>query len=375
MNTLHHFVYKKHFFADNGENGSSRNKHGKNGKDLVIDVPVGTLVFDKKSQELLCDLSRDGQTFIVAKGGRGGRGNRHFANSRERTPRYSEKGGSFEEKELELKLKMISHIGVVGAPNAGKSTLLSKVTNAKPTIADYPFTTLSPKIGVVDLGFEKRFIMADLPGLIEGAHSGKGMGNEFLSHIERTKVLLLLIDGSDRKSIKSTYKMLIGELSGYKEDLLNKRRIVVINKIDTWKNQRKKEIENFFKKVHEEVFFVSALEGKNIESLLERLYEIVKEEQSKEELREEEGVLVVSSVKTDRNALLIEKVSETTYRVKGDEIERRVALTDFGRYGSVNELLRYFDKIELEQQLKKQGAKEGDRIIIGEKSFILKEQQ
>lgn len=363
-------IYKRHFFAQNGENGSSRGKHGKNGENLEILVPLGTIIIDTSTQKILKDLDNEGETFIAAKGGIGGRGNKHFATSVERTPHYSEKGSEGEEKRLELKLKILSDVGIVGAPNAGKSTLLSKVSNAKPKIADYPFTTLSPKIGVVDLGINKRFVIADLPGLIEGAHKGKGMGNQFLSHVERTKILLFLIDGTYKTQIKNTYKMLLDEIESYSEELLNRKRIVAINKIDNWRVKRKKEIQNFFDQVHEEVFFISALKGDGIEELLERLYELVSTTKREETIEEE---VVIDTVKSKKEAIRIERLEKNVYRVYNAELERRVALTDFNKYWSVNELIRYFDKIELENLLKKEGVKEGDRILIGEKSFIFKE--
>lgn len=333
---------------------------------------MGTLVIDRDSQKILCDLDKEGETFTVAQGGKGGRGNKHFATSRERTPHYSEKGQPFQERNLALQLKILSHVGIVGAPNAGKSTLLSKVSNAKPAIGDYEFTTLTPKIGVVDLGFNKRFTVAELPGLIEGAHLGKGMGNEFLSHVERTKVLLFLIDGSNKKQIKSMYKMLLDELGSYNEDLLNKKRLIVINKIDTWKNHRKKELTDFFKRVHEEVFFLSALKNIGISELVEKLSQIVSSVQEEETKYPEEGILITEA-KGGKEPVKIKRINDKTYKIINTEIERRVALTDFRRYGSVNELLRYFDKMKLELHLKKQGVKEGDRIFIGEKSFIFKE--
>ncbi|MGC9124954.1 MAG: GTPase ObgE, partial [Caldisericaceae bacterium] len=246
LNTLSNFIYRKHFFAKNGENGGSRNKAGRDAEDIEILVPVGTTVIDRDSGLLIKDLDKDGESAIVAKGGKGGKGNKSFATSRDQAPRYSEKGEPGEEKQLELVLKILSDVGVIGAPNAGKSTLLSQVSNAKPTIANYPFTTLSPKIGTVKLEDGSSFVIADLPGLIEGASAGKGMGVEFLSHVERTKLLLLLIDGSDRKAIRATYEMLLSELEAFKSELLYKPRVVVINKIDTWKVKRTKEIENFF---------------------------------------------------------------------------------------------------------------------------------
>jgi len=366
LTTLQNFLYKKHFFAENGENGGSRLKHGKNGSDLIIEVPVGTTIIDRSTGKVIAELNKDGESVVVAKGGKGGRGNKAFTTSTERAPRYSEKGEPYEEKDLELVLKIISDVGIVGFPNAGKSTFISKVSNAHPEIAPYPFTTLSPKIGVVKLDEFRSFVIADLPGLIEGASLGKGMGNQFLSHIEKTKVLMLLIDGSERSSIKKTYKTLLKELENYNPELLNKKRIIVINKIDTWKRKRTKEIKDFFDKVHEEVFFISALKGIGVKEVLEKLYQLVQEtnETKEEETHGEE----ITLKKTKE--LVIEKIDEHTFKVSYPELERRVELTNFERSGSVNELLRYFDRIGLEKKLKSLGIEEGDRVIIGDKSFI-----
>jgi GTP-binding protein len=375
LNTLINFIYRKHFFAKNGENGSSRNKHGKDAEDLGILVPVGTTVIDRESNSIIKDLDKEGDFVVVSKGGKGGRGNKSFATSTDRAPRYSEKGEPGEEKQIELVLKILSDVGIVGAPNAGKSTLLSQVSNAKPTIANYPFTTLSPKIGTVKLTNGRSFVIADLPGLIEGASAGKGMGIEFLSHVERSKLLVLLIDGSDRSSIKSTYKMLLEELGSFKEDLLYKHRIAVINKIDTWKNKRVKEIKQFFEIKGEEVVFISAKNKVGLDALTERMFELVSSQSVKKQELEEEKVYITRNEGTNRREIKIEMVDDHTFKVSNKELERRVELADFAKSDSVSSLIRYFDKIELERQLKKSGIKDGDKVLIGEKSFTFREDE
>ncbi len=375
IDTLNFFIHHHHFFAENGENGKSRNRHGRNGKDIVIEVPVGTVVIDRDSEKVIADLDKDGKSVVVARGGKGGRGNKSFATSTERAPHYSEKGEPGVEKRLELRLKILSDVGIVGLPNAGKSTLLSKVTNARPTVANYAFTTLSPKIGVVDLGEGRRFIMADLPGLIEGASEGKGMGNEFLAHIERTKVLLFLIDGSDRKSIFPTYNALLNELRKYNSKLLEKSRVIAINKIDTWKVKRVKEIREKFSKLGETVFFISAKEETGIRDLLEHLYYLVQNTKNVTSLEgSAEEVIKLKPEDTDK-FFRVEKVDDHTFRIRQKEIERYVSLTDFDRTGSVAELMRYFKRINLDKKLKQAGIKEGDRVIIGNKTFIYKEDE
>ncbi len=372
LNTLTNFLYKKHFFAENGGNGGSRNKHGKNAEDLFVQVPVGTTVIDRESSRVIKDLDKDGEVIVVVNGGRGGRGNRSFATSTDRAPRYSEKGESSEEKSIELVLKILSDVGLVGAPNAGKSTLLSAVSNAKPKIASYPFTTLSPKIGTVELSMGKSFVIADLPGLIEGASEGKGMGLEFLSHVERTKLLILLVDGADKKKIKETYKMLLEELKKYKGELLQKKRLIVINKIDLWRVLRTKELEVYFNKNGEGVFFISAINKIGLEPLIEKMYEIVKETKPAIDTKEDEVIIGVDKRLVNRE-VKIEVTDEHSFKVYNKELERRVELADFQKSASVNNLLKYFDKIELENLLKKAGIKEGDKVIIGNKSFIFRE--
>jgi len=370
IDTLNFFIYHHHFFAENGENGSSSNRHGKNGKDVVIEVPVGTVVIDRNTENIIADLNEDGKSVVVAKGGKGGRGNKSFATSTERSPHYSEKGKSGEEKKLELRLKILSDVGIIGFPNAGKSTLLAKVTNAKPTIGSYAFTTLSPKIGVVELAPGKQFIIAEIPGIIQGASKGKGMGNEFLSHVERTKVLLIMIDGSNRKNIFVYYNTLLNELKEYNPELLSKRRIIVINKIDQWKVKRKKELQKKFEALGEKVFFISAETGVGVKELLEELYKLVssiKENHTEAETPEQTITLTKEDLK---KFLKIEKIDEHTFKIEQEEIERRVELTDFNRMGSIAELMRYFERINIDNKLKQAGVKEGDRIIIGNKSFI-----
>lgn len=367
-------MYKRHFFAENGGNGSSQEKHGKDGKNLIIPVPLGTTILDRETGKTIKDLKKDNDFVVIAQGGRGGRGNRSFATSTEQTPRYAEKGESGEEKRIELKLKILSDVGIVGAPNSGKSTLLTAISNARPKIADYPFTTLSPKIGIVELSSGKRLVAADLPGLIQGASKGKGMGNRFLAHTERTKVLLLLIDGSIRKDIKNTYKVLIDELKGYSTELISKKRIIVVNKIDKWKRKRTKELEKYFSSLGEEVFFISALKKEGLPELLQKLYEISSIYREHGEESYEKRIIEVDN-RNIENVLRIEKTDQNTFRVLQKEIERRAELTDFKKPGSIEELKRYFDRIDLEKELKKAGIKEGNRVIIGNKSFIYKENE
>ncbi len=273
--TLLDFKYKKHFVAENGQPGKGKNMHGKDGEDLIIYVPVGTVVKDAQTGEVICDLVKEGQRCVVAKGGRGGRGNARFATSTNQAPTYAEKGEPGQERWIILELKLIADVGLIGFPNAGKSTLLSRLTRARPKIADYPFTTLSPNLGVMELDWNRRLVIADIPGLIEDAHKGAGLGHEFLRHIERTKFLAHVIDVSDfreRDPIEA-FHAINRELSLYSEELSRKPQVVVANKIDLLSDKKLlEELRNYFEKKGIPFFAVSALTGEGIEGLKEGLW-------------------------------------------------------------------------------------------------------
>jgi GTP-binding protein len=234
LNTLLHLRYNPEHKAERGHHGEGSNRSGKEGEDITVRVPVGTQIFDTETEQLLFDFTEPGQRFLAAKGGRGGFGNAHFATSTNRAPRYHQEGGIGDEYELQLELKLIADVGLVGFPNAGKSTLISVISAAKPKIADYPFTTLEPNLGVVDLGEYKTFVVADIPGLIEGASEGAGLGDRFLRHVERTKLILHLVDVSSisGRDALSDYEIINRELAAYNADLADRPQIVVATKID-----------------------------------------------------------------------------------------------------------------------------------------------
>ena len=234
LNTLLHLRYNQQHTAERGSHGEGSNRSGHNGADLIVRVPVGTQIFDAATGDLLHDLSHDGDRWVAARGGRGGFGNAHFTTSTNRAPRYHQNGGKGEELELQLELKLLADVGLVGFPNAGKSTFISTVSAARPKIADYPFTTLEPHLGVVDLGDFRTFVIADIPGLIEGAHTGAGLGDRFLRHIERTKLLLHLVDVSSvsGRDAVGDYETVNRELASYNRDLATRPQFVVATKID-----------------------------------------------------------------------------------------------------------------------------------------------
>lgn len=234
LNTLLHLRYDPEHLAERGRHGEGSNRHGRDGRDEIVRVPVGTQVFDAETGELLHDFTRDAERWLAAKGGRGGFGNSHFATSTNRAPRYHQQGGTGEEQLLQLELKLLADVGLVGFPNAGKSTLISTISAAKPKIADYPFTTLEPHLGVVDLGEFRTFVVADIPGLIEGAHKGAGLGDRFLRHVERTKLLLHLVDvsGASGRDVVEDYETINRELAAYDEKLAERPQVVVATKLD-----------------------------------------------------------------------------------------------------------------------------------------------
>ena len=270
-NSLLDFRYKQHYRAKNGQHGRGKNQHGKTAPSLTIQVPTGTVVKNYETGKIMGDLVSDGQELVVAKGGRGGRGNAHFKTSVNRAPKYAEHGEEGEEKIIKLELKLLADVSVIGFPNAGKSSLISKISAARPKVADYPFTTLTPNLGVVSYDEGKTFVVADVPGLIKGAHAGAGLGITFLKHIERTKIIIHLIDISrlTKRDPVEDYKILNNELEAYSPDLKKKPQIVAVNKIDLkGAKEQLAEIRKKFKKIGVEVFPISALTGEGIIELI-----------------------------------------------------------------------------------------------------------
>jgi GTP-binding protein len=271
LNTLLHLRYNPEHRAERGRHGEGSNRHGKDGTDATVKVPVGTQVFDAQTDELLFDFTEAGQRFQAAKGGRGGFGNAHFTTSTNRAPRYHQEGGAGEESELQLELKLIADVGLVGFPNAGKSTLISVISAAKPKIADYPFTTLEPNLGVVDMGDFRTFVVADIPGLIEGAHAGAGLGDRFLRHVERTKLILHLVDVSSLsgRDPVSDYEIINRELASYKKELAERPQIVVATKIDALDEpDRLENLRKRAKKDRKPFFEISSVTNKGTKELV-----------------------------------------------------------------------------------------------------------
>ncbi len=282
LSTLIDFHYKRHYRAERGQHGRGKKQTGRSGEDLVIPVPVGTEIYDAETGVLIADLKQPGQKIVVAKGGRGGRGNAHFATPTNQAPRYAEPGEEGEERWILLKLKLLADVGLVGYPNVGKSTFISAVTNARPEIAPYPFTTLTPHLGTVKLEEGSSFVIADIPGLIEGASEGKGLGIKFLKHIERTRIILHMLDiseGMEYNLLMEKYGTIRRELEKFKKDLAEKPEIIVLNKIDTLTPEERAGLDETVKLLSEatgrEVFTISAVTGEGVKEVLYRLKEEV----------------------------------------------------------------------------------------------------
>ena len=273
VNTLIDYRYKQHFKAERGENGKSQNKTGKNGKDIYLTVPVGTQILEDDKQTVIVDLINENQTELLVQGGKGGLGNSYFKTSN-RAPRYVQEGTPGEEKWIWFKLKLIADIGLIGLPNAGKSTFISAVTNAKAKINNYPFTTLTPQLGILKLGTQE-LVIADIPGLIEGAHLGKGLGEKFLAHIERCSCLLHLIDVSDQDNVLKNYMTIRNELKQYNESVYKKNEVVVLNKIDTIDNKQAINLKLYLeKKINKNIFIISAATHEGCQDLVNYLFSI-----------------------------------------------------------------------------------------------------
>ncbi len=279
MSSLLDFKYSKEYRARNGQPGKGKNQHGSSAAELVIPVPAGTVVKSSEDGEVIADLTRNGQRFTVAEGGRGGRGNSKFASATNQAPRRAEEGKKGRKREIKLELKLLADVGIIGLPNAGKSTLISKISAARPKIADYPFTTLVPNLGVVNYGDHQSFVIADIPGIIEGAHTGMGLGIRFLKHVERTRLLIHLIDldPSSPKDCMEDYKKINSELKRYSKELAEKPQIVALNKVDIHEaRQRSEQVARRFEKENIDTLCVSAVTGEGCEKLIYLISERLK---------------------------------------------------------------------------------------------------
>lgn len=367
QNTLSNYRHNKLISAKPGTAGSKRKRHGKNGSDIVFEVPVGTII--SKEDEIIADLLENNQEVVIAKGGKGGFGNAHFVSSVRQLPKIAEKGEPGDTFEAQLEMKMIADVGLVGLPNAGKSTLLATISNAKPEIANYPFTTLNPNLGVVDID-NNTCLFADIPGLIEGASKGKGLGDEFLRHVERTAVILHLVDAY-QDDVASVYKTIQAELAAYKVDLTDRPQIVVLTKTDGLDKKIVAKKLSELKKVTAKspLVAISSHNREGVQDLLKKTAKVVNKERSKELEAEKENSVPILRLEETALAWKVRKTKKG-YMVTGHKIEKFAVRTDFESIQGVERLRDIMKKMGIMHELVRSGISPGDRIYIGDKGEI-----
>ena len=364
--TLMDFKKQYVFKAESGVNGRIKTQHGRCGKDLYIKVPLGTTVKEVKTGKIIGDLTQPNQTLLVAKGGRGGRGNARFATAQKRAPQFCEPGEPPIEREIGLELKLIADVGLLGMPNAGKSTLISVISSAKPKIADYPFTTLIPNLGVVTKPNGDGYVVADIPGLIEGASEGVGLGLDFLSHVERCRFLLHIVDLTMENPVEN-YKKINAELKKHSQRLADLYQVVVLNKIDVLSEEEREKYYKEFKNIAEDVFMISAVSHENVEELKafvsKKVNEIPKPE-LKVEVQEDTG-----AYDNDDSKFEIVKADKNTFVVFGGKIKRLAAVTDARNLEQVLRLQNIFKSMGVFEELRKRGIKNGDTVVFEHLEF------
>ncbi|MDB5053448.1 MAG: Obg [Bacilli bacterium] len=376
LRTLMDFRYQRHFKADGGIKGRNKTMHGANADDMIVRVPPGTVVVDENTQEMIADLTRQGQEVVVARGGRGGRGNARFATPANSAPEIAENGEEGQERWVILELKVIADIGLVGFPSVGKSTLLSVVSAAQPKIAAYHFTTLSPNLGVVDVGDGRSFVMADLPGLIEGAHQGVGLGHEFLRHVERTRIIVHVVDmsaGEGRDPFEDWLKI-NEELKLYSEKLEQRPQIIVANKMDMPESEenlqqfRQKLTEGFGEK---EIFAISAISKNGVQELLYRIADVLDQEvevTNPEEVTEAEGRKVFRLERSKENEFKVYRENEG-FVVESPGLEKMIKRTNLMSHDAILRFARIMRNMGIDQKLRELGAEDGQSVRIGDFEF------
>lgn len=371
LRTLMDFKYKRKYQAENGQNGMKRNRYGKKGEDLYIKVPVGTLIIDKESGCLMKDLCHDGDSLIAAKGGKGGRGNVHYKTSIRQAPNFAEAGGFARERDVILELKLIADVGLLGFPNVGKSTLLSVCTSAKPKIAGYHFTTIDPNLGVVEM-YDTSFVMADIAGIIEGASEGVGLGFKFLKHIERTKVLVHVIDvsGSEGRDPIDDYKKINAELEKFNPHLLNRPQIIAANKMDLVYDQDKlKEFLDYMKKEGRAVFEISAATRQGIKELLDEVLYRINTYEEPDEQEYEMFDFEKDEYDADYKKISGYQDEDGVFVLEGKQLTKIFNSTNFTDNGSIRYLYNYIVKQGGIKLLKEMGLREGDTVRINDFEF------
>ena len=366
MSTLMDFQYQSVFKAENGENGYIKTQHGKCGKDLYLKVPVGTVVKDAETGKIIADLDIDGKIVMVAKGGRGGRGNACFATAQKRAPQFCEPGENGIERTLDLELKLIADVGLLGMPNAGKSTLISAVSSAKPKIADYPFTTIVPNLGVVKKDSGDGYVIADIPGLIEGASEGTGLGHEFLRHVERCRFLIHLVDLTAENPLNN-YKIINEELKKHSAQLAQVYQVIALNKIDAVEEEKREKYLKEFKQITDDVFLISAATRENLKEFMyfvaQKVEEIPKPVIAVE-VEEDDG-----AYDNDDSAYSVYKLDKHTFVVEGGKIFRLANVTDGRNTEQLYRFQNILKSMGVFDALKAAGVQEGDVVKIGHLEF------
>jgi GTP-binding protein len=365
------FRYQRHYRGERGQHGQGKNMHGRRGENLKLRVPLGTVIRDADSGELLADLTEPGQEVVVAKAGRGGRGNARFTSSIQRLPDFAEKGEPGEERWLRLELKVLADVGLIGFPNAGKSTLISQISAARPKIADYPFTTLVPNLGVVRLEAGRSFVVADIPGLIEGAHTGAGLGHQFLRHVERTRLLLHLVDiaGTEGRDPLDDVEVIQKELALYSPDLASRPQLLVANKTDL--PEAAENLERLRAKYgsQHEILAISALKAQGLTALIGRTAELLDQLEVPEPLKPESsrGDEKVTRL-SEGDGFTIDR-EDGVWVVRGKNLERLCSMTDFNNDSAVRRFQYLMRKIKLDDALREAGVKAGDTVRILDLEF------
>lgn len=366
IKTLMDYSYKSIYKAENGGDGRNKKQFGKKGEDLILKVPVGTLVKDYDTDTVIYDVKHDKEEFVICKGGKGGKGNVHFKSSIRQAPRFAEPGTKGEEKTIKLELKLLADVGLIGLPNVGKSTLLSIMSNARPKIANYHFTTLEPNLGVCKVG-EKSFVLADIPGLIEGASEGLGLGHDFLKHIERTKILVHMLDisGSEGRNPIEDFELINSELSSYNIKLNDKKMLVVLNKTDLGAEDNIKEFREKYSDKVDEIVEISAATTENVDKLMYLIADTLDSIEDNYSTLDEQYVYFEEEKEPD---FKVRKENEN-YIVEGPLIENLIYRTNFEVYESVNHLQKVLEDKGIIEQLKDLGIQDGDNVVIGDVEF------
>ena len=373
LNTLVDFKYKKKYLAKDGESGSGGRKTGRSGEDLYIDVPQGTIIRDEETGKVIADLSEEGQVECILKGGKGGKGNVHFVTPTRQIPNFAETGEPGIEKTVILELKLIADVGLVGYPNVGKSTLLSRMTTAKPKIADYHFTTIEPNLGVVKLENGASFVMADIPGLIEGASEGVGLGLKFLRQVERTRILIHVIDvaGTEGRDPVEDFYKINSELASYSEKLASKLQVVAANKIDVMQDEENyNKLAKIAKQKGYEIYKISAVTGEGLSELFNRVAELLKDI-PKQELEEVDKTVYYNYEDEDEGWRITRE--NNTFIIEGKEIETVMRRINFSDYESLAYFQKTLKKMGVDAELKRRGIKEGDIVKIFDWEFQYEE--